>query len=84
VTNLCNAANDPNTPLDMVFFAGRVADFVAFTAGLKARTCIQRSLTVVIVATAAADAQTYANTLTSSNVKVVAATSSDSASWGRK
>jgi hypothetical protein len=83
VTNLCNAANDPRAPLDVVFFAGRVADFGAFTAALKARTCVQRSLTVVIVATAAADAQIYANTLTSSNIKIVAATSSDSASWGR-
>jgi hypothetical protein len=51
----------------MVFFAGRVADFGAFTAALKARTCVQRTLTVVIVATAAADAQVYANTLTSNN-----------------
>jgi hypothetical protein len=83
VTNLCNAANDPHAPLDMVFFAGRVTDFGAFTAALKARTCVQRSLTVVLVATAAADAQVYMNTLTSSNVKVVAATSADSASWGR-
>jgi hypothetical protein len=83
VTNLCNAANDPRAPLDMVFFAGRVTDFGAFTAALKARTCVQRPLTVVIVAIAAADAQAYANTLTSSNVKVVAATSADSASWGR-
>lgn len=83
VTNLCNAANDPRAALDMVFFAGRVADFGAFAAALKARTCVQRSLTVVIVATAAAEAQAYANTLTSSNVKVIAATSADSTSWGR-
>lgn len=83
VTNLCNAVNDPH-PLDMVFFAGRLADFGAFTAALKARTCRQRPLTVLVVTTASAEAQAAAKDLENNNVKVLAATSSDSASWGRK
>jgi len=82
VTNLCDAANEPPTSLDMVFYAGRIADFGAFTDALKARTCQQRPLTVLTGATGYAEADAYANTLASSNVKVVVATSSDSASWG--
>lgn len=35
VRNLCNAAVEPGTPLDMVFFAGRIADFGAFAEALR-------------------------------------------------
>jgi hypothetical protein len=83
VTNLCNAANDHDAPLDMVFYAGRLADFGAFTEALKARTCRQRSLTVLVGATGFATAQDYEETLSSNNVKVIYATSSDSLSWGK-
>jgi hypothetical protein len=83
VTNLCNAANDPHAPLDTVFYAGRIADFRAFTDALKARTCRQQPLTVLVGATGFAEANAYADTLASSNVKVLVATSADSASWGR-
>ncbi len=37
VANLCNAANDPRAPLDVVFYGGRVADFSAFATALEAR-----------------------------------------------
>jgi hypothetical protein len=81
VTNLCDAANDPHNPLDTVFFGGRVVDFGPFAAALESRICQQRSLTVVVVSTAAADARVYANALTSSNINIIAATPSDSADW---
>jgi hypothetical protein len=84
VTNLCNAANDPNAPLDTVFYAGRVADFGPFAEALTARTCRERSLTIVLVATGGlATAQKYEKTLASSNVKVIVMTSSDSPAWGK-
>jgi len=81
VTNLCDAANDSRAPLDTVLYAGRIADFRAFTDALKARTCRQQPLTVLVGATGFAEASAYAETLASSNVKVVVATSSDSTSW---
>jgi hypothetical protein len=83
VTNLCDATDDPRTPLDMVFYAGRIADFRAFTDALEERTCRQQPLTVLVGATGFAEADAYAGTLAMSNIKVVVATSSDSASWGR-
>jgi ABC-type branched-subunit amino acid transport system substrate-binding protein len=84
VTNLCNAANDPSNPLDVVFYAGRVADLGAFTEALKARTCRNRPLTVVTVATGFAGLRdSVQGILPGSNVMVVVATSSDSSSWGR-
>jgi hypothetical protein len=81
VTNLCDAANDPHTPLDMVFYGGRVVDFGAFAAALEARICRQRQLAVLVVETA--DAHAFARIFATANIKVVAATSSDSLSWGR-
>jgi hypothetical protein len=50
-TNLCVAASDDNVPLDMVFYAGRLADFDAFIEALKVRTCRQQALTVLVGAT---------------------------------
>jgi hypothetical protein len=84
VTNLCNAANDRSAPLDTVFYAGRMADFGPFAEALTARTCRERSLTIVLVATGGlATAQEYEKTLASSNVKLIVMTSSDSPAWGR-
>jgi hypothetical protein len=83
VTNVCDAANEPHAPLDMVFYGGRVADFGPFAAALEERICRQRQLTVFVVATAAADARAFARTFASANIRIIAATSSDSLSWGR-
>jgi ABC-type branched-subunit amino acid transport system substrate-binding protein len=84
VTNLCNAANDPSNPLDMVFYAGRVADIGAFTEALKARTCRNRPLTVVAATTGFAGLRdSVQGILPGSNVMVVVASSSDSSSWGK-
>jgi ABC-type branched-subunit amino acid transport system substrate-binding protein len=83
VTNLCNAANDPSNPLDMVLYAGRVADLGAFTEALKARTCRNRPLTVVTATTGfAVLRESVQGILPGSNVMVIVATSSDSSSWG--
>lgn len=88
VTNLCNAANTPNTPtsapLDMMFYAGRVADFGALTDALESRTCRQQPLTILFAATGGVTiAQEYKDRLAKSNVTVVVATPSDSAAWGK-
>jgi ABC-type branched-subunit amino acid transport system substrate-binding protein len=84
VTNLCNAANDPNNPLDMVFYAGRVADLGAFTEALKARTCRNRPLTIVTAATGFIGLRNAVQgILPGSNIMVVVATSSDSSSWSQ-
>jgi ABC-type branched-subunit amino acid transport system substrate-binding protein len=74
VTNLCNAANDPHAPLDMVFYAGRGTDFGAFTAALKARTCLERSLTVLTASTGFPALRDYEKTVAGSNIRVVVAT----------
>lgn len=83
VRNLCNAAMESEAPLDMVFFAGRIADFGAFAEALSgpARTCTTRPLTVLVGATGFAAAENYREELKKVNVTVVYATSSDSASW---
>jgi hypothetical protein len=83
VTNLCTAANDPRSPLDMVFYSGRVADFEAFAEALKNRICKNRPLAVMVGATGFADAQRYERTLQDGNVTVVYASSSDPELWGR-
>jgi len=83
-TNLCTAVDNPITPLDMVFYAGRVADLGAFTEALKDRTCRNRPLTVLTATTGFAGLQdSVQGTLPGSNVTVVVATASDSASWGK-
>jgi ABC-type branched-subunit amino acid transport system substrate-binding protein len=83
VTNLCNAANDPNNPLDTVFYAGRAADLKAFTEALKTRICRNRALTILTVTSGFPSVlDSVRGTLQDSNVKVVVATSSDSSSPG--
>ncbi len=81
VTSLCTAVDNTDTPLDMVFYSGRVADFGPFAQALASRTCANRPLTVLVGATGFAAAADYQTTLEKGNVTVVYATSSDSASW---
>lgn len=83
VTNLCNAANSRQSPLDMVFYAGRVADFQGFAEALEVRICKNRPLAVLVGATGFADAQRYEGILRNGNVTVIYASSSDPALWGR-
>jgi hypothetical protein len=83
VTNLCNAANAPRTPLDMVFYSGRVADFGGFARALENRICRNRPLAVLVGATGFADAQRHEEILRNGNVTVIYASSSDPELWGR-
>lgn len=85
VSNLCNAANDPAAPLDMVFYAGRIVDFGAFTDALDgaARTCNKRRLTILTTDTTVAEVRDYTDSLRSANVGVVYAASSDFSAWSR-
>jgi hypothetical protein len=83
VTNICNAVNDRNTPLDTVFFAGRVADFEPFADALSSRTCLDTPLVVMVGATGFQAAEKYANTLANANVMVLYASSADAPGWAR-
>jgi len=83
VTNLCNAANDPNAPLDMVFYAGRVADLGPFVEALKTRTCRQRPLTMLVVTSGFAGVQDTVGDLRGETIKLGVATSADPLSLGR-
>jgi ABC-type branched-subunit amino acid transport system substrate-binding protein len=83
VTNLCNAANDQKNPLDMVFYAGRAPDLKAFSEALKTRTCQNRALTVLTATSGFPSVlDSVHEVLQGSNVRVVVATSADSASPG--
>jgi hypothetical protein len=83
VTNLCNAVNAPKTPLDMVLYAGRVADFEAFAKALENRICKDHPLAVLVGATGFADAQRYEGILRNGNTTVIFASSSDPVRWGQ-
>ncbi|PZS21758.1 MAG: hypothetical protein DLM61_27465 [Pseudonocardiales bacterium] len=83
VTNLCNAAKDPNTPLDVVFYAGRGADFGAFTEALKARACVQQPLVVLVGENRFTTTKDYKDLLKGGNFAVFYATSSDTSGWGK-
>jgi len=82
IDNLCAATGRQDDPLDVVFFAGRLADFEVFAQYLDERICRQDPLTVMVGATGFAGAEKYGDLLKGANVTVVYATSSDSQSWG--
>ena len=81
VTNICNAVNDSASPLDMIFYAGRVADFRALADSLENRTCISKPIAVLVGATGFNAAQQYAEVLDKGNVTVLYATSADASAW---
>lgn len=81
VTNLCNAVNDAKTPLDTVFFAGRVADFRMFAEALEGRTCQKTPLAVLVGATGFHAAQQYSKVLERGNVTVIYSSSADGPAW---
>jgi hypothetical protein len=81
VTNLCNAVNDRVHPLQMVFFAGRVADFRGFAEVLKTRTCKAAPLTVLVGATGFHAARNYVDILDEGNVTVIYSSSADAPRW---
>jgi ABC-type branched-subunit amino acid transport system substrate-binding protein len=83
VTNLCNAANDPRNPLNMVFYAGRSVDLKAFSEALATRTCKNQALTVLTATSAFPSVlESVQQVIQGSNVKVVVATSADPAASG--
>ncbi|MEH1014870.1 hypothetical protein V6U90_17385 [Micromonospora sp. CPCC 206060] len=81
VTNICTAVNNRKTPLDMVFFAGRVADFRAFAGALEQRICRDDPLAVLVGATGFQEAQQYADVLERGNITVIYASSTDPPAW---
>jgi transcriptional regulator with XRE-family HTH domain len=85
VTNLCNAANNPHNPLDMVFYAGRGVDFSPFVEALSgaARTCRNQPLTVLTASTGFTLSPADLSSLKSANVTIVFATTSDPVTWGK-
>jgi hypothetical protein len=85
VTNLCNAANNPHNPLDMVFYAGRGVDFTSFVEALSgaARTCRNQPLTVLTASTGFTISPADLSSLKSANVTIVFATTSDPVTWGK-
>jgi ABC-type branched-subunit amino acid transport system substrate-binding protein len=83
VANLCNAANDPQNPLDMVFYAGRSPDLKAFSEALKTRICQNRPLTILTATSGFPSVlDSVQQVLQGSNVRVVVATSADTSSPG--
>jgi hypothetical protein len=83
VKNICNAARRPDAPLQMVFYAGREADFDEFSQALKNRICDDRPLAVLLASTGLFNAtEDYTNDLKNSNITIIHASASDSAGWG--
>lgn len=83
VTNLCNAANDRRTPLNMVFYAGRSVDLKAFAEALATRTCKNQALTVLVATSAFPSVlESVQQVIRGIDVKVVVATSADPAAPG--
>ena len=81
VTNLCNAVADDAIKLDMVFFAGRVADFPSLAAALKERTCRNHPLTIMVGATGFQLSPQQVGLLDEANVSVIWASSADAPAW---
>lgn len=80
--NICADSKDPKKPLNIVFYAGRVADFRTVVDFLKNRNCKKgHPLTVMVGATGFAQAEEYKDLLEEANVTVIYASSSDSESW---
>ncbi|WP_156057725.1 hypothetical protein [Micromonospora parva] len=85
VTNLCNAVADDAIKLQMVFYAGRVADFPSLAAALRERTCRSHPLTIMVGATGFQLSPQQVNLLDEANVSVIWASSADAPAWiGRR
>jgi hypothetical protein len=77
VRNVCNAIMRTDAPLDMVFYAGREADFDEFTQALTNRNCADRPLTVLTASVGSfASPQSYSSILESGDITLVYASSS--------
>ena len=83
VASICTAAfaPDPVERLDMVFYAGRVADFRTFVETLNGRTCRSAPLTILVGATGFDAAREYEKLIEDANLTVVYATSADAPTW---
>jgi hypothetical protein len=83
VTNMCSVVYDPDHPLNMVFFAGRVADFHDFADALRTRTCKDRPLAVLVGSATMAAAQQYVKTLEDGNVTLIYVGASNPLAWAQ-
>ncbi|MEU8182792.1 hypothetical protein AB0B86_18755 [Micromonospora sp. NPDC049047] len=85
VRNLCSAVKDGNKAkrLQMVFFAGRVADFPSFAEALKERICRSEPLTILVGATGFQLSPQQVTLLDAANVSVIWASSADAPAWIR-
>ncbi|MET8045021.1 hypothetical protein ABZU25_29675 [Micromonospora sp. NPDC005215] len=83
VRNLCSAVNNGNKTrkLQMVFFAGRVADFPSFAEALKERICRSDPLTIMVGATGFQLSPQQVALLDAANVSVIWASSADAPAW---
>jgi len=82
VQDICNEARDKEVPLQVVLYAGRVADFKTFAERLKGRTCIDKPLAVLVGATGFQVAATYKKELLDpAKVTVIYSTSTDLVAW---
>jgi ABC-type branched-subunit amino acid transport system substrate-binding protein len=82
VDRICVEATDHDTPLRVVFYAGRVSDFQVFAERLKGRTCNDRPLAVLVGATGFQVAATYEKELLEpAKVTVIYSTSTDRVEW---
>lgn len=84
VDRICGGARDNEAPLQMVFYAGRLADFEVFAERLKGRECIRKPLAVLVGATGFQVAATYRKKLLDpAKVTVIYSTSTDPVAWGK-
>ncbi|WFF00519.1 hypothetical protein [Micromonospora sp. WMMD964] len=84
VRSLCTAVNHKTKNLQMVFFAGRVADFPSFAEMLKERTCDDEPLTVMVGATGFQLSKQQEAMLDEANVSVIWVSSADAPAWIEK
>lgn len=83
VERICNAVVDPVAPINMIFYAGRVADFEVFAERLKGRECSPTPLAVLVGATGFQAAESYESVLDDGNLTVIYSSSADAPAWSQ-
>ncbi|WP_433550823.1 ABC transporter substrate-binding protein [Micromonospora zamorensis] len=81
VTDVCTNVQAQDLETNVVFFAGRVADFPHFVDALAERLCGDKPLTVMVGATGFQLAPEYVDLLDKAKVSVIWASSADAPSW---
>lgn len=86
ITDICTGVENKTTPLDMVFFAGRVEDFKVFAEKLEGRMCRDTPLAVLVGATGfeAVGTKQYTDLLNQEKVTVIYSSSADAPAWAKE